>query len=88
VQVTRALDLDESPGTAQGGDPRLVSNAESVSVRPVIQGSIPTDNPALPASPMAVPLTRTPGAPGRLEHPATRQTKPQMLFQKDLAAGG
>jgi RHS repeat-associated protein len=58
VQVTSALDLDQSPGTSQSGNPQLVYNSDSVSVKPVIQVSIPTDtNSALPGSNMTVQLT-------------------------------
>jgi YD repeat-containing protein len=51
VMVQHALDLDQSPGTAQGGNPRLVYNADSVNVQPVIQATIQSaNNAALPAT--------------------------------------
>jgi YD repeat-containing protein len=44
VHVEHALDLDQSPGTTPGGNPRLVYNSDTVSVQPVVQVTIPTDN--------------------------------------------
>jgi YD repeat-containing protein len=44
VHLEHALDLDQSPGTVQGGDPRLVYNSDAVSVRPVVQVSLPSNN--------------------------------------------
>ncbi len=51
VSTAHALDLDTSPGTGQGGSPALVYHSSSVSQKPVIQVSVPTDtaNP-LPAN--------------------------------------
>ena len=37
VQVTHPLDLDRSPGAAQSGNPTLVYNSSSVSVKPIVQ---------------------------------------------------
>src|SRR5262249_35430053 len=39
-----ALDLDQSPGTSQAGNPALVYNSDAVNVRPVVQVTIPTDD--------------------------------------------
>ena len=40
------------PGTQQGGSPALVYNSRAVSVKPVIQAEVQTDNSrALPAHP-------------------------------------
>src|SRR5262249_9740498 len=51
VQVQHALNLDQSPGTSQSGDPALVYNSDSVNVRPVVQASIaPPTNAPLPGS--------------------------------------
>jgi YD repeat-containing protein len=57
VSVQHALDLDQSPGTAQGGNPNLVYNSDSVSVQPFIQATLQSSNNAsLPAS---IPATLT-----------------------------
>jgi hypothetical protein len=51
VRIQHALDLDQSPGTAQSGDPALVYNSAWVDVHPVIQVSAPTAvTTSLPAS--------------------------------------
>ncbi len=42
--TNHALDLDQSPGTAQSGSPALVYNSDAVSVRPVVQFTLPTAN--------------------------------------------
>jgi hypothetical protein len=44
VLVRHALDLDQSPGTSQGGDPAFVYQADAVSVQPIVQVSLTTDN--------------------------------------------
>jgi YD repeat-containing protein len=46
VHVEHALDLDQSPGTVQSGNPAFVYNSDSVSVRPVIQAVLPSNNNA------------------------------------------
>jgi RHS repeat-associated protein len=43
VTVSVPLDLDKSPGTAQSGNAALVYNSDAVTVRPVIQATLPTD---------------------------------------------
>jgi RHS repeat-associated protein len=49
VKVQHALDLDQSPGTAQSGSPALVYNSDAVSVRPIVQVSVSSaNNAALP----------------------------------------
>ena len=51
VQALHALDLDQSPGTAQSGNPQFVYNSRSVAVEPIVQASIQTDNSlALPST--------------------------------------
>jgi hypothetical protein len=42
--VEHALDLDQSPGTEQSGNPMLVYNSDRVNVRPIVQALIQTDN--------------------------------------------
>src|SRR5207247_1055161 len=49
VQVTHALDLDRSPSGQQAGNPSLVYNSSSISVKPIVQATINTpNNAALP----------------------------------------
>jgi len=43
VSVAHALDLDQSPGTGQGGDPALVYRASTVNVKPFVQVTLPSD---------------------------------------------
>ncbi len=51
VSFSHALDLDQSPGSAQGGDPALVYNSDTVSQQPIIQVQLNTPNNAsLPSS--------------------------------------
>jgi RHS repeat-associated protein len=51
AQVSQSVDLDQSPGTVQSGDPAFVYHSDSVSQSPIIQATIPTDNAsALPSS--------------------------------------
>jgi hypothetical protein len=51
VSVQQALDLDQSPGTAQGGSPALVYHSDWVTDKPIVQVTIPTDNTqSLPSS--------------------------------------
>jgi RHS repeat-associated protein len=51
VQFSHALDLDQSPGTSQGGDPALVFNSGEVSQKPIIQVQLNSPNNAsLPAT--------------------------------------
>jgi RHS repeat-associated protein len=57
LQLVHALDLDQSPGTSQGGNPALVYNSRAVSVRPLIQVALATSpTAALPAT-VALQLT-------------------------------
>src|SRR5262249_36797893 len=44
VFLAHPLDLDRSPGTAQSGNAALVYNSDAVSVKPIIQATIPSDN--------------------------------------------
>jgi RHS repeat-associated protein len=44
VSVSHKLDLDRSPGSKQAGNPELVYDSSSVSVRPIIQATIATPN--------------------------------------------
>jgi RHS repeat-associated protein len=49
VSVSHPLDLDQSPGTGQGGDPALVYHSSSVSQKPIVQVTLPSaNNIALP----------------------------------------
>src|SRR5262245_44052561 len=51
VALLHALDLDRSPGTGQAGSPALVYSSDTVSVKPIVQVSLPSDNAsALPAN--------------------------------------
>jgi RHS repeat-associated protein len=51
VSVSHPLDLDQSPGTGQGGSPALVYHSSSVSQKPVVQVTLPSANSAsLPAT--------------------------------------
>jgi hypothetical protein len=43
LRLSHTLDFDQSPGTAVGGDPALVYNSATVSVRPVVQVQVATD---------------------------------------------
>jgi len=63
LQVTHALDLDQSPGTAQGGGPSLVYNSDAVSVRPIVSIDIPTDNATTMPASLTVQLTWNNGTP-------------------------
>jgi YD repeat-containing protein len=57
LTVSHPLDLDQSPGTGQSGDSALVYHSGSVSVRPVVQALVPSDNASsLPAT-IGVQLT-------------------------------
>jgi RHS repeat-associated protein len=57
VQVRHALDLDQSPGTAQSGSPALVFNSDAVSVKPFVQVSVPSANNAALPSTISTQLT-------------------------------
>jgi RHS repeat-associated protein len=49
VSVQQPLDLDESPGTRQGGSPALVYHSSQEAYKPAVQVSVPTaNNVALP----------------------------------------
>jgi RHS repeat-associated protein len=51
VPVSAPLDLDQSPGTSQSGDPALVYNSDSVTGAPVLQVAMQApNNAALPSS--------------------------------------
>jgi YD repeat-containing protein len=55
VHVAHALDLDQSPGTDQSGNPALVYNSDSVSQLPIVQANLQSPNNAsLPGSVSAV----------------------------------
>jgi YD repeat-containing protein len=59
VRLSHALDLDNSPGTGQSGNPTLYYNSNLVTVKPIIQAFVATPNnvnPPLP-SPVTVQLT-------------------------------
>jgi RHS repeat-associated protein len=50
VHVVHPLDLDQSPGTGQSGNPALVYNSDATGLASVLQITIPTDNAvALPS---------------------------------------
>ena len=57
VRLSQALDFDQSPGTDVGGNPALVYNSATVSVRPIVQLQVQTD-PMLPA-PTSAQITLT-----------------------------
>jgi RHS repeat-associated protein len=59
LRLSHALDFDQSPGTAVGGDPALVYNSATVNVKPVVQFQIQTDpDPVAPkATDVKVTLT-------------------------------
>jgi RHS repeat-associated protein len=46
LQLASPLDLDQSPGTTQSGNAALVYNSDAVSVKPIIQVSLPSNNNA------------------------------------------
>jgi RHS repeat-associated protein len=51
LQLAAPLDLDQSPGTTQSGNAALVYNSDAVSVKPIIQVSLPSNNnAALPST--------------------------------------
>jgi hypothetical protein len=54
VQVSHAVDLDQSPGSGQSGDPAFIYNSDQVSVQPIVQVGWQTDSTgALPSSVVA-----------------------------------
>jgi RHS repeat-associated protein len=54
VQVSHAVDLDQSPGSGQSGDPAFTYNSDQVSVQPIVQVGWQTDSSgALPSSVVA-----------------------------------
>jgi RHS repeat-associated protein len=57
VNLGAPLDLDQSPGTVQSGDPALVYNSDAVSVRPIVQVSVPSANNAALPSTVSTQLT-------------------------------
>ena len=44
VTLSHALDLDQSPGTGQSGDPALVYHSDRAGYRPIVQISLPSAN--------------------------------------------
>jgi PKD repeat protein len=65
LRLRHALDFDQSPGTAVGGNPALVYNSSTVQVRPVIQLEVQGDPNGLAPTQAQVQLTwnGTPQAP-------------------------
>jgi len=61
-QLLHPLDLDRSPGTSQGGSPAFVYNSDSVSVQPIVQVSLTTDN--APGATLPPSITAGPSPPG------------------------
>src|SRR5262249_32619311 len=51
-RLTHPLDLDQSPGSGQSGNPALVYNSDLTNVRPIVQTTVqlPSDGSALPAT--------------------------------------
>ncbi len=50
LRLSHALDFDWSPGTSVGGDPALVYNSDTVSVRPIAETSlVTTTSPGVPS---------------------------------------
>jgi RHS repeat-associated protein len=57
VQFSHALDLDQSPGTSQGGEPALAFNSDEVSQKPIVQLQLNSPNNALLPSTISAQLT-------------------------------
>jgi RHS repeat-associated protein len=57
AQLVHALDLDRSPGGGQAGDPSLVYNSDSVSVKPIVQATVATRNDVSLPSQLGIELT-------------------------------
>jgi hypothetical protein len=51
------LDLDKSPGTQQAGNPALVHNANTVTVKPIVQATLASANNAALPSTVSATLT-------------------------------
>jgi RHS repeat-associated protein len=63
VTLSQPLDLDQSPGTADGGSPALVYNSERVGVKPIIQASVQLDNSISSYGTLTATLTWNGGTP-------------------------
>ncbi len=64
VQLTHALDLDQSPGTDQSGDPELVYNSDSVDIHPIVSAVLQSSNSeALPSTMTGTLIWDTGGTP-------------------------
>jgi RHS repeat-associated protein len=59
LQAGHALDLDGSPGIGQSGFTNLVYNSNTVSVQPIVQATIPTDNASGVGLPPSITATLT-----------------------------
>jgi hypothetical protein len=68
LRLAAPLDLDQSPGSGQGGNPALVYNSDSVSVRPIVQVSLPSNNnAALPGTITGTLTWDTAGTPSTVQ---------------------
>ncbi len=74
VSFSHVLDLDQSPGSAQGGDPALVYNSDTVSQQPIIQVQLNTPNNASLPSPIQADLTFNGTAAGTVTYSTTAFT--------------
>src|SRR5262245_34976594 len=80
LNLPHALDLDLSPGTAAGADPSLSYNSERVSVQPILQVQVQSDNAvALPAT-ITAQLTWNGGAPQTAQNFSTTGRTPGELL--------
>jgi hypothetical protein len=59
LQVSEPVDLDQSPGTVQSGNAALAYNSDEVTVQPIVQATIPTDNASGVGLPSSITATLT-----------------------------
>lgn len=57
LRAAHPLDFDQSPGTAVGGDPFLIDNSDSVSVKPILEATLASDPAGAIPSQIQVQLT-------------------------------
>src|SRR5262249_17938949 len=57
LQVSHAVDLDQSPGTSQSGNPAFIYNSTAVSVQPIVQVGWQRADTGTPPSSIVATLT-------------------------------